>query len=327
MLFPTEIPRCNPVILLFPLVVKHLVLGYFISPQRPMCLCYIGHEMELDMSTINNEVESQSQLSGGSIVINGSRLPARIFIFLLLAEVLLVLLDAFVNYAEWSKFGTIRRLFNITREDGLASWFMVTQTFVVALILWLIFFLQRNRGVSRKRIAGWGFLAGFFTYMSADDGAMIHERLGTLAEKMFESDTYGYAESLLGRVQALFPSYEWQLVAMPLLAAAGLFMLFFLWREFSTRGERLLLLTSAGFMALAVGLDFVEGLEFKHPLNVAAWVGTTFDLTIYTVKHFSKSLEEFLEMLAMSVLLMLVLRHLIRISGPSLTFHCSKAGH
>lgn len=279
------------------------------------------------MSTQNPEAKAQDKPSGGSIFINGARLPMRVFIFLLVAEILLVLFDAFINYAEWSDFSTIQRLFNITREDGLASWFMVTQTSVVALILWVTLFLQRNRAVSGKRIAGWAFLAGFFTYMSADDGAMIHERLGTMAEKAFESDKYGYAESMLGRIQELFPSYEWQLVAMPILAAAGLFMLFFLWREFSTRGERLLLLTSAVLMAIAVGLDFVEGLKFNHPLNVAAWFSTTFDFTIYTVKHFSKSLEEFLEMLAMSVLLVLFLRHLIRLSGPSLTFHCTRTRH
>ena len=274
----------------------------------------------------NTEAGLRDGMAGGNIVIRGQRLPVQIFIFCLVAEVLFVFLDAFVNYAEWSKFGTIRRLFNITREDSLATWFMVTQTFVTSLILWVIFLLQRNRAVSGKRIAGWGFLAGFFTYLSADDGAMIHERLGTLAEKAYKSDKYSYSESLLGRIQELFPSYEWQLVALPFLVAAGLFMLFFLWREFNTRGERLLLFTAAACMALAVGLDFVEGLEFNHPLNVAAWFGGTFDFTIHSVKHFSKSLEEFLEMVAMSVLLMLFLRHLIRLSGPSLTFHFSATG-
>jgi len=288
---------------------------------------YIDYVMEPDISTANNEAGLHDDRSGGRIVINGQTLPVRVFIFLLAAEVLFVLLDAFVNYAEWSKFGTIRRLFNITREDSLATWFMVTQTFVTGLILWVIFLLQRHQGASGKRIAGWGFLAGFFTYLSADDGALIHERLGTLAEKAFESDKYGYSESLLGRIQELFPSYEWQLVALPLLAAAGLFMLFFLWREFITRGERLMLFAAAGLMALAVGLDFVEGLEFNHPLNVAAWFGGTFDYTMHSVAHFSKSLEEFLEMVAMSVLLMLVLSHLIRLSGPSLTFHFSDGKH
>jgi len=125
----------------------------------------------------------------------------------------------------------------------------------------------------------------------------------------------------LGRVQEMFPSYEWQLVALPVLAAAGLFMLFFLWREFNTRWERFLLLGSAALMALAVGLDFIEGLAFNHPLNVGAWFGSTFNFTIYSVKHFSKSLEEFLEMVAMSVLLMLFLHHLIYLSGPRLTLH------
>ncbi len=270
---------------------------------------------------MNSSNNGAGRLPGGSIPISGQSLPTRIFIFCLLAELLFVFLDAFVNYAEWSKYGTIRRLFNITREDGLATWFMVIQTFITGLILWVIFLLQRSRGVTRGRVAGWGFLAGFFTYLSADDGAMIHERLGTLAEKVYESDNYGYSGGLFGKIQELFPSYEWQLVALPALVAAGLFMLFFLWREFNTGGERLLLFSAAALMGLAVGLDFFEGLEFNHPLNLAAWFGGTFDLSMRWVAHFSKSLEEFLEMLAMSVLMMLFLRHLIRLSGPGLTFN------
>jgi len=272
------------------------------------------------MNTTNNEAGSPHNSTGGVIAINGSRLPVRIFIFLLVAELLFVFLDATINVAEWSESRSIQRLFNITREDGLATWFMVTQTFVTGLVLWVIFLLQRSRSVSTARLAGWGFLATFFTYLSIDDGAMIHERLGTMVEQAYKSENSAYTGSLLGKIQELFPSYEWQIVALPVFVGAGLFMLFFLWREFNTRGERLLLFTSAACMGIAVGLDFFEGLKFAHPLNLAAWFGTTFEFSAQSVRHFSKSLEEFLEMLAISVLMMLFLHHLIRLSGPGLTF-------
>lgn len=265
-------------------------------------------------------------ISGARIDINGQRLPLRIFFVLLIAEILLVLLDAVVNYAEFNKHGQIRRLFNITREDGLATWFMVTQTFVAGLVLWLIFLVQRSRGASRGRIAGWGFLAGFFIYMAADDGAKIHERLGSVLAAAHKPGGSVVQDDLLGRVQALFPSYDWHLVALPLLAAAGLFMLLFLWREFHDRGDRLLLLTAAGCMALAVGLDFIEGLDDQHAWNVQVWIREAYDLTKYTVRHFAKSLEEFLEMLAMSLLLMLFVRHLIALTGWRLTLDFSATG-
>ena len=264
--------------------------------------------------------------SGARIDINGQRLPLRIFLFCLTAEILFVLLDAVVNYAEYSKYGQIQRLFNITREDGLATWFMVTQTFVAGLVLWLIFLVQRSYGAGRGRIAGWGFLAVFFTYMAADDGAKIHERLGSMFSVATEAGGSIAQDGLLGRVQALFPSYDWHLAALPLLAAAGLFMLFFLWREFHARGERLLMFTAAGCMALAVGLDFIEGLDDYHAWNVQVWIREAYDLTKYTVRHFAKSLEEFLEMLAISLLLMLFVRYLVALTGQRLTLDFSATG-
>lgn len=273
------------------------------------------------MSISKSETGPQDQVKFGSIDVNGERLPVRIFIFCVLAELLLVLLDATVNWAKFSHYGTIQRLFNITREDGLATWFMVTQTFVTAQVLWVTFLLQRNRRAGWGRVAGWGFLASFFTYMAADDGAMIHERLGTMFSKAFKDGDSADTNSLLGQIQALFPSYEWQIVALPLLAGAGLFMLFFLWREFHSRGERQLLLMAALCMAFAVGLDFIEGLEADHALNAQVWMKETFNLRLSMIRHFAKSLEEFLEMLAMSLLLMLFLRHLIWMSGSSLVFN------
>jgi hypothetical protein len=271
------------------------------------------------MNSNNSTSVAQDSLSGACIDIDGRRLPVRIFIVCLIAELLFVLLDAVVNYAEFSKYGPIQRLFNITREDGLATWFMVAQTFVAGLVLWLIVLVQHSRGASRGRMAGWVFLAAFFTYMSADDGAKIHERLGSVFSEAYEPSGSVVQDDLLGQVQALFPSYDWQLVALPLLAGAGLFMLFFLWREFHVRGERLLLVTAAGCMVLAVGLDFIEGLDDDHGWNVQVWIREAFDLSRYTVRHFAKSLEEFLEMLAISLLLMLFVRHLIRVTEQRLT--------
>jgi len=277
------------------------------------------------MNTANNHVDSTHMHPGARVSIDGQKLPARVFVFCLAAEVLFVLLDAFVNYAEWSQYATIRDLFDTTREVALASWFMVTQTFVAGLVLWVIFLVNRDQARSRARVVGWGFLAVFFTYLSVDDGAMIHERIGSRFFDAYGPGKNANSDGLMGQIQALFPSYEWQLVVLPLLVAAGVFMLFFLWREFHTRGERLLLFSAAGCMALAVGLDFIEGLGVRHPWNLRTWFAGEFDYTLHAVGHYSRSLEEFLEMLAMSLLLMLFLRHLIRISGPGLTFNFSKA--
>ena len=246
------------------------------------------------------------------IPVNGRRLPGRIFVFCLVVELAFVVLDAVVNYAELTELGPLQRLFNITREDGLATWFMVSQTLVAGLVLWLIFLVSRSRGEGRGVQLAWGFLAGFFIYLSADDGAKIHERMGSVFAELNESVDPDDAAGLAARVQELFPSYEWQLVMLPLLAAAGLFMLVFLLQEIRDRRGRLLLFLAPAFMAVAVGLDFIEGLDDEHAWNVQVWIREAFDLSAYTVRHFAKSLEEFLEMVAISLLLVLFVRHLIK---------------
>ena len=279
------------------------------------------------MNTANREADLQNSRSGANVNINGKSLPIRVFIFCLIAEVSFVLLDAFVNYGEGSKFSSIRHLFDSTSEVSISSWFMITQTFVAALVLWVVFLIHRDLAQSKPRMAGWGFLAGFFTYMAADDGAMIHEAVGSVFYDAFGAGKNANTEGFMGQIQALFPSYEWQLVVLPILVAAGVFMLIFLWREFHTRAERMLLVSAATCMGFAVGLDFIEGLAVRHPWNLRVWFAGKFDIHLHAAAHYSRSLEESLEMLAMSLLLMLFLRHLIRLSQPGLTFSFSGVKH
>ena len=62
---------------------------------------------------------------------------------------------------------------------------------------------------------------------------------------------------------------------------------------------------------LLFGLDFFEGLDSAHPLDLHTWLQESFDLRAYTVSHFSKALEELLEMCSIAMLLALFLLHLL----------------
>ena len=76
---------------------------------------------------------------------------------------------------------------------------------------------------------------------------------------------------------------------------------------------------------LAVGLDFLEGLDRKHPWNLYAGLMNSSDVEVlsrrldrpthYTVRHFSKSLEEFLEMFANTLLWSVFLTRLFEIGA------------
>jgi hypothetical protein len=237
-------------------------------------------------------------------------LAARVFVGCVLVELALVALDYHVNYGRLAEIGAIRRLFNTAREDGLASFFGVTQTAFVALTAWLVARTTRLRGDGRRRTAGWLVLTGFFAYMAIDDGSKLHERVGTAVEHL----------SVRGGLPSAFPSYAWQVVFLPFFAALGLFTLVFLWRELRDWTGRSCVLVGLGLFVVAVGMDFCEGLDPKHPWNPYAWIArrpgiealaqARFQRPAFdTALHFSKSIEEFFEMLGTTFLWTAMLRH------------------
>ncbi len=158
-----------------------------------------------------------------------------------LLEVAFVLLDYHVNYGRLIDVGAIRRMTNIAQEDGLASWFGVTQTLFVALTSWVLWLMVCAAGANRWRRFGWLVVSVVFSYMAVDDGAQLHE--------------------------------------------------------------------------------FIEGLDRDHPWNLYTWAVARVDLTEFTearfrqsayqtLDHFGRSAEEFLEMLAMTLLWVTFLKHL-----------------
>ena len=231
-------------------------------------------------------------------------------------EILFVVLDYFVNYRGSSSVGAIRRLTNITREDGLSGWFQPVQTLLVALTVWAIYVLERRLSPTRWQPLGWALVAAFFTYMAVDDGTKLHERVGTAFSATHGRDT----------LLAAFPSYAWQVVFLPAFALLGAFTLLFLWQRIPDRWGRALVVAGLGCFVVAVGLDFVEGLPREHALNVQTWLIDRLDLyaaarrhfgrsAFEVVAHFSKSLEETLEGLGTTLLWIALLRHLMHRTG------------
>ena len=78
--------------------------------------------------------------------INTATLALYILVFCIAAEVAFVVLDYYINYRELVDIGAMRRMFNIAREDSLASWFGTTQTLLAGLTLWLIHAVARHHG-------------------------------------------------------------------------------------------------------------------------------------------------------------------------------------
>jgi hypothetical protein len=106
-----------------------------------------------------------------------------------------------------------------------------------------------------------------------------------------------------------FRSYTWQVVFVPLFGAMGLFALLFLWKQLKTPALRTLLVIGFGCFAVAVGLDYIEGLEGGYD-----WVIDRYDIDDYAVTHFAKALEEWIEMFGTTCLLVGFLTHFMRTS-------------
>jgi len=243
----------------------------------------------------------------------------KLLIVLVCCELMLVLLDIVINYAEVIRYTSMHELFNIAREDGLAGWFMTAQTLVAALVLWFIYYLSCTLdGITAFYRRSWLALALFFTYMSADDGAIIHERLGTMFEEMTVGAPLAEDAGTLSQWLDLFPSYEWQFL-LPLFALIGLYMLYFLWKTLGVSRPLMMVLAAFTSLSVAVVLDFIEGMPADHNLNVYSWLKQAYVLEDYTVDHFARSLEEFLEMLGISLFLVVFIAQIKRILPVNFT--------
>ncbi|MBT8399697.1 MAG: hypothetical protein KJO98_04415 [Rhodothermia bacterium] len=260
---------------------------------------------------------SRGDLLDVRLSIDADRVVRILLFTMVTVELLLVVLDYHVNYGRLIDLGPIRRLFNATREDSLASFVAVTQTILVAASLWFVYAISVARQAARRIRWSWLVIALFFSYMAVDDGALIHERVATVIDQTGAAGDSGAGGDGFG---SWFPSYTWHVAFMPVFGLLGLYMAFFLWNEMRTRAERLLVSVCVFSMAVAVGLDFVEGLEADHPLNVYSaisnstaigeWTAERFGRSGFqTLRHFSKVLEETIEIFAITALWVALLKY------------------
>jgi hypothetical protein len=233
-----------------------------------------------------------------------------LFLVLVGCEILFVFGDWIFNVENLLGLSPVRSFWNIAREGGVASWFAITQTWMLGLTAAFMYGVVRAGDVMRWRRVGWAIIALFLLYMAMDDGARFHERVGGSVRIVFQDPAVESGNRQIG----FFPSYTWQLVFLPMFAAFGLFILWFLNKELKSARDKLMVVAAIGLFVLAVTADFFEGLQAEHPLNLHSWISTTWQLEFEGVVHYSKSLEEFMEMLGMTFLWVTFLRHLVTIA-------------
>ncbi len=242
-----------------------------------------------------------------TVEIPEKKLISTMLIALVGIEIFLVVLDAVVNYGKLTDIGALRRMSNLAREDGLATWFASTQTLFAGLTAMAVYVVGKTMGKQKSETIGWLVTALFFMYMAIDDAAQIHERVGTAFKVIAERENSG----VLGIILNVSPSYPWQLIFVPILGGIGLYMTYFLWKVSVGNGAKKLLITALILMATAVVLDFIEGLDKRHPWNIYTYIREYYELRSYTVSHFAKVLEEFLEMLSITMFWVIFSQHIL----------------
>jgi len=259
---------------------------------------------------LSSEVSSDPKLPTTIVDVDAGRWITVLFSTLVACEILFVFGDWLFNVENILRMNPVRSFWNIAREGGIASWFAITQTWMLGLTAALLFVLVSADGGTRGRRLGWAVIALFLLYMSMDDGARFHERVGSSVRAVIQ----GPEAEDAGRQIGFFPSYTWQLVFLPIFAAFGLFLMGFLYTELKASRDKLTVVCAIGLLVVAVIADFFEGLTPDHSLNLHTWISTSTGFPFKGVVHYSKSLEETLEMLAMTLLWVTFLRHLVRIS-------------
>ena len=220
---------------------------------------------------------------------DGAKLVRRVVLVCVACEVLLLLLDLSLSFSRLLPWRRLRHLFNIAREDGLATFFASTQALLVAVAVALIAWLLRRDGARPRRVLAWLALASSFAYLAVDDALGIHERVGSAAQGALGDNP---------NALAAYPSYFWQMVYAPIFGAMALLLVWLPWTPLRRSGGLALLLGGLACFVVAVGLDFLEGLDTAHAA-IAASVGAS----QRTVGHLLRALEEELEMLGTTALL------------------------
>jgi len=220
--------------------------------------------------------------------------PHVIFLLLFLVSASFLALDLTIYFYDVIEYRKIQKLFDITREGNIPTWFASTQALLIAFCAFILGFYHRTNKETKAFII-WLLIGLFFFIIAVDDAARIHERIGSLFGHSMRQieDNSQLAEKALN-----FPSYFWQLVFVPFLGLCSLMMFFFFIREMKGFDLLLVFCLGIGCYVIAVCLDYIDGLS--HPY--ASLVGNS-SLDEDDFKHLSRAIEEFIEMFGTTLIL------------------------
>lgn len=234
------------------------------------------------------------------VEVDFDRLIRSVIIACLAAEAVILVLDLFLNVAQFwyvQTFQGLRDLSNAALENSFGTWFSIVLNFVVAITALIVSLHHRFATGRRLKFLSWLVIAIFFAYVSLDDHLVLHERMGGSMPVLLEW--------FFGKKMGALPTYGWIFLFGPLFGAFGVFLLVFLYKELKGVRQRFMLIAALSFWGAAVLLDAWDGTS-----NPYEWMGQATGFKEISLRHSSMLIEEMLEMLGSTFFLYLFLSHL-----------------
>lgn len=166
-------------------------------------------------------------------------------------------------------------------ENNIPAWYSSSQLLVCAIVLTALAAVAIRR--RSNQAFGWSTLAVGFYALSLDEAAGLHEKVSRLVAGQ--------------NADAITGSFQWVLVAAPLVIVIAVILLKFTWR-LPVRTRTMLIASGALFVGASVGLEAIGG-RFAE---AGGW--SAFGLTVFT------TLEEILEILSITLFLTALLDYI-----------------
>lgn len=206
-----------------------------------------------------------------------SRVPWLISGLIAFEIFMVVIYLASVTFSDSRFFIDTGRFWDLDEEANLPAWFSSTQIWAIAMMFGVLAWREFNR----KSIASWSLVAAtlLFAFLSADEGAMVHERVGVAVDRL-----------LIHRENSIFTKTGlWMVVLGPIFLAICLLLARGAW-TYLRRDIRASIVGAIGigiFLGSAVGIEMLS--NFVEPGTTASYVQI--------------AAEEFGEMLGMTITL------------------------
>ncbi len=135
---------------------------------------------------------------------------------------------------------TARLLFSVDQESSVPTWWAIV---VLALVGQLTAVVGTQQAKNRSELVTWWALAAGFVFLSIDEGAMLHERVG-----------------FLFNVSGEFRHVPWMIIWLPLAAVVGGVVLWRLWRI----SRRLVIGLTIGAIVFLAGAVVLETINVSN---------------------------------------------------------------